>query len=129
MLTVLQTPHLSYTVGFSEEIWLYRDWDLTDAYVASDNDYRTQRYRALIRYAKKRFSGSLEIAFGPTHYPNSQTVVQSDYDSHDTAVSLLYRLTSDTEIAASFTRASQLYRTPTNNNTTDTLSADLTHRF
>ncbi|MBI4862662.1 MAG: hypothetical protein HY815_20740 [Candidatus Riflebacteria bacterium] len=130
LVTIQQTDHLSFGLGYWEEKYLYREFDLGDDYDPGVNDYRQAAYKLSVNYAKKRFTGSISVEFGNVHYLTSQSDLQSDYDTHDTSVSFQYAFSNDCDLNGSFARSTQLYElAPTNNTRSDSITADVTYRF
>jgi hypothetical protein len=129
-LTVNQTRHLSYGSGFFEEVYYFREFDSTGEFVAALNDYRTQRWRLFLSYAKKRFTAAASVDFGETRYFRGATDLQSDYITNDTALSVAYDFDRDTRIAGSYTENSQRFRTfPENDNRSDAVNVEVVKRF
>jgi len=127
---VQQTHHLSWSLGYMEETFLYRPVDWYGVFLSSDCDYRVFRYSGSLDYSGKRLSASIGTKFGPTHYLNVQQTVQSDFDTHDTVLMARYGIGDDTSINALFTRTSRVFHAfAEHNDKSDVFTTDVRHRF
>jgi hypothetical protein len=126
---VVQTPHLSYSVGFFNEFYTHQVLAPELELDARANDFQNQKYRLGANYARKRFSASGLVDYGPTEYKVTG-ILQSNYVSLDTSVTLLYNLSDDARATISYARFEQEFETtPINDSVSESLLIEVLHRF